>query len=122
MDNSKLVNVVLTINEADILFNALEEKIVNATDLKNKMYKDISRQINDEKKEDIMKEKEFYCKDCGKIFVLTEGEISFYERKGLLLPTRCKECREARKKEKEFNKFKEEMNKKFKENTVSFNK
>ena len=67
MDNSKLVNVVLTINEADILFNALEEKIVNATDLKNKMYKDISRQINDEKKEDIMREKEFYCKDCGKI-------------------------------------------------------
>ena len=37
------------------------------------------------------------CKDCGKEFTLTEGEIEFYKNKGLNLPKRCKECREANK-------------------------
>ena len=37
------------------------------------------------------------CKQCGKEFELTEGEISFYESKGLDLPKRCKECREVNK-------------------------
>ena len=37
------------------------------------------------------------CKDCGKEFTLTEGEIEFYKSKGLNLPKRCKECREANK-------------------------
>ena len=33
------------------------------------------------------------CKQCGKSFVLTDGEIEFYKSKGLNLPKRCKECR-----------------------------
>lgn len=40
------------------------------------------------------------CKQCGKEFELTQGEISFYESKGLDLPKRCKECREVNKKDK----------------------
>ena len=38
------------------------------------------------------------CKDCGKEFELTQGEIEFYESKGLELPKRCKECRTLNKK------------------------
>ena len=33
------------------------------------------------------------CKQCGKEFVLTDGEIEFYKSKGLNLPKRCKDCR-----------------------------
>lgn len=33
------------------------------------------------------------CKNCGKEFELTDGEISFYKSKNLHLPKRCKECR-----------------------------
>lgn len=40
------------------------------------------------------------CKQCGKIFELPQSEISFYEKKNLELPKRCKECREANKKGK----------------------
>ena len=34
------------------------------------------------------------CKQCGKEFVLSESEISFYKSKGLALPKRCKACRD----------------------------
>ena len=34
------------------------------------------------------------CKQCGREFTLTDGEIAFYENKGLNLPKRCKECRQ----------------------------
>ncbi len=37
------------------------------------------------------------CKDCGKEFTLTDGEIEFYRSKGFELPTRCKSCRDKRK-------------------------
>lgn len=37
------------------------------------------------------------CKDCGKEFIFTEGEQKFYEEKGFTNPTRCPECRKARK-------------------------
>lgn len=37
------------------------------------------------------------CKQCGKAFVLSESEISFYKSKGLALPKRCKECRDKNK-------------------------
>lgn len=40
------------------------------------------------------------CKDCGKEFVFTEGEQKFYEEKGFSNPTRCKECRNARKQQR----------------------
>lgn len=37
------------------------------------------------------------CRDCGKEFTLTDGEIDFYNSKGLNLPSRCEECRKKRK-------------------------
>ena len=37
------------------------------------------------------------CKDCGKEFTFTEGEQKFYEEKEFTNPTRCPECRKARK-------------------------
>ena len=37
------------------------------------------------------------CKDCGKEFTFTEGEQKFYEEKSFTNPTRCLECRKARK-------------------------
>lgn len=40
------------------------------------------------------------CRDCGKEFTLTDGEIEFYRSKGFELPTRCKSCRDKRKSSK----------------------
>lgn len=40
------------------------------------------------------------CKDCGKEFTLTDGEIEFYRSKGFDLPNRCKSCRDRRKGQK----------------------
>ena len=37
------------------------------------------------------------CKDCGKEFTFTEGEQKFYEERNFTNPTRCQECRNARK-------------------------
>ena len=38
------------------------------------------------------------CKDCGAEFVFTAGEQEFYAEKGFQnKPSRCKECRTARK-------------------------
>lgn len=37
------------------------------------------------------------CKQCGKEFELSEAEISFYRKKNLHLPKRCKECRQENK-------------------------
>ena len=37
------------------------------------------------------------CRDCGKEFTLTDGEINFYRSKGFDLPNRCKACRDKRK-------------------------
>ncbi len=36
------------------------------------------------------------CKQCGKEFELSEGELRFYEKKGLELPKRCQQCREQK--------------------------
>lgn len=37
------------------------------------------------------------CRDCGREFTLTDGEIDFYRSKGFELPSRCKACRNKRK-------------------------
>lgn len=38
------------------------------------------------------------CRDCGKPFIFSAGEQEFYAQKGFLNePTRCPECRRARK-------------------------
>ena len=43
-------------------------------------------------------DKTLVCKDCGAEFVFTAGEQEFYAEKGFQNePTRCKECRQARK-------------------------
>jgi hypothetical protein len=39
------------------------------------------------------------CVDCGEAFVLTEGEIAFFARRGLMVPKRCEDCRAARKRQ-----------------------
>ena len=40
------------------------------------------------------------CKQCGKEFFITKKEIDFYKGKNLSIPKRCKECRDANKKNK----------------------
>ena len=45
-----------------------------------------------------MADKNLNCKDCGSEFVFTEGEQQFYAEKGFENePTRCKDCRAAKK-------------------------
>jgi hypothetical protein len=45
-----------------------------------------------------MADKTLVCRDCGKEFVFTEGEQAFYKEKGFdNEPTRCVDCRRARK-------------------------
>ena len=47
------------------------------------------------------KDKTIVCKDCGSEFVFTVGEQEFYEEKGFENePTRCKECRDKKKAER----------------------
>lgn len=47
-----------------------------------------------------MADKTLTCKDCGAEFVFTEGEQAFYNEKGFQEPTRCVECRKARKQQR----------------------
>jgi len=43
-------------------------------------------------------DKTLVCKDCGKEFIFSAGEQAFYAEKGFQNePTRCKDCRNARK-------------------------
>lgn len=48
-------------------------------------------------------DKTIICKDCGKEFVFTAGEQEFYAEKNFSEPVRCKECREARKQNRNQN-------------------
>ena len=51
-----------------------------------------------------MADKTIVCRDCGKEFIFTEGEQEFYKEKGFEHePTRCPECRKARKMQKQVN-------------------
>jgi len=46
----------------------------------------------------MFEDKVLVCKDCGKDFVFSAGEQEFYAEKGFQNePIRCKECRTARK-------------------------
>ena len=43
-------------------------------------------------------DKTLVCRDCGNEFVFTAGEQAFYAEKGFQNePTRCRDCRSARK-------------------------
>src|SRR4051812_50067396 len=37
------------------------------------------------------------CRDCGQAFTFTSGEQDFYASRGFSEPTRCPDCRAARK-------------------------
>jgi DNA replicative helicase MCM subunit Mcm2 (Cdc46/Mcm family) len=48
-----------------------------------------------------MQDKTLICKDCGSEFVWTVGEQEFYQEKGFTNePTRCPDCRRARKQQR----------------------
>jgi CxxC-x17-CxxC domain-containing protein len=42
-------------------------------------------------------DKTLTCRDCGTTFTFTEGEQDFYAQKGYSEPTRCSDCRAAKK-------------------------
>ena len=43
-------------------------------------------------------DKTLVCKDCGNEFIFSAGEQAFYAEKGFQNePTRCRDCRQARK-------------------------
>src|SRR5437868_2185251 len=44
-----------------------------------------------------MADKTLTCRDCGATFTFTEGEQDFYAQKGYTEPTRCPDCRAAKK-------------------------
>jgi CxxC-x17-CxxC domain-containing protein len=44
-----------------------------------------------------MADKTLTCRDCGTTFTFTEGEQDFYTQKGYSEPTRCPDCRAAKK-------------------------
>ncbi len=47
-------------------------------------------------------DKTLKCRDCGQEFIFTAGEQSFYQEKGFQNePSRCRDCRDARKRERE---------------------
>ena len=48
-----------------------------------------------------MPDKTLICKDCNKEFIFTEGEQEFFKEKGFENePTRCPECRKAKKQQR----------------------
>lgn len=52
-----------------------------------------------------MEDKVLVCRDCGAEFVFTEGEQQFYAEKGFSEPTRCPECRQKRKQERNQDRY-----------------
>ncbi len=42
-------------------------------------------------------DKTMTCRDCGKQFTFTSGEQEFYQTRGFSAPSRCADCRAARK-------------------------
>ena len=44
-----------------------------------------------------IKDKTIVCKDCGRSFIFRSEEQDFFAEKGYSEPTRCKDCRAARK-------------------------
>jgi CxxC-x17-CxxC domain-containing protein len=48
-------------------------------------------------KQSTMADKTLTCRDCGNSFTFTEGEQDFYAQKGYSEPSRCPDCRAAKK-------------------------
>lgn len=103
------VSIFTTIEEADIILNALAEKALRIEDLRQYVYDSVNEQVkmvNPPKEEEKVKKRKekqvmenikLVCKDCKKEFDFTVGEQRFYEEKGFASPIRCKECRDAKK-------------------------
>ena len=50
-----------------------------------------------------MSDKNLVCRECGTEFLFTEGEQEFYQKRGLLNePSRCPDCRAARRRTRSF--------------------
>ena len=47
-----------------------------------------------------MPDKTIRLSDCGQSFTFSQGEQEFFQQKGMSEPTRCKECRAAKKAER----------------------
>ena len=47
-----------------------------------------------------MSDRVVVCRDCGEEFTFTAGEQAFYQERGFSEPTRCKNCRDKRKQER----------------------
>jgi CxxC-x17-CxxC domain-containing protein len=48
-------------------------------------------------------DKNLVCRECGVEFLFTEGEQEFYQKRGLLNePSRCPECRSARRRARNY--------------------
>jgi CxxC-x17-CxxC domain-containing protein len=51
-----------------------------------------------------IQDKNLTCRDCGREFVFTSGEQTFYKQKGFENePSRCPDCRQNRKRERGSN-------------------
>jgi hypothetical protein len=48
-----------------------------------------------------MQDKEISCADCGRTFLFTASEQEFFQERGMSEPKRCKDCRQARKAERQ---------------------
>lgn len=48
-----------------------------------------------------MQDKEIKCADCGRTFLFTASEQEFFQGRGMSEPKRCKDCRQARKAQRE---------------------
>ncbi len=44
-----------------------------------------------------MEDKQIECADCRRQFTFTAGEQEFYQQRNMSDPRRCKDCRDARK-------------------------
>ncbi len=56
----------------------------------------VSRLQEEKKKNDSAVFQERKCSDCGRSFEITFGDKSFFDKKGWMLPSRCKSCRKRR--------------------------
>lgn len=48
-----------------------------------------------------MQDKEIKCADCERTFLFTASEQEFFQGRGMSEPKRCKDCRQARKAQRE---------------------
>lgn len=55
-----------------------------------------------ERDDDMYEDMMINCTDCGQSFTWTAGEQQFYSDRALSVPRRCKACRAARRKARDY--------------------